>query len=136
MDIKYNEDKTKVTFRDWLHFGSQEDSRDLNETKRVLNVPSLAYWSTLKITRPSVIFLQGFATIFTNIESSIKDTAIGRGINSQYLKDFQSIYETLLKPAGISKANAKFIHEDVSFGMNYTDNFQYWVRAMRTTFTD
>lgn len=94
---------TKVKMKDWLHFDYHPDSRDLEESVSVLNVPSLGYWFTLKNSRDPIVFIEGFSLLFTNIEQSLIDTVLGQGISAQYLPDFQTTYLQLLQPAGISK---------------------------------
>ena len=37
--------------KDWLRFDTHPDSRDLNETFKIMSMPSLGYWYTLKNSR-------------------------------------------------------------------------------------
>jgi hypothetical protein len=56
-DIRYSDDDDKVTFKDWLYFHEYIDSRDIDEKVKVLNIPYLGYWFTLKKSRDPVILL-------------------------------------------------------------------------------
>lgn len=79
-----------VKMKDWLRFGLSEDSRDLEEKFKILNLPALGYWYTLKNSRDQLLFIEGFSLLFRSIEDSIINTVVGQGISSQYLKDFST----------------------------------------------
>lgn len=53
---------------DWLHFLNVEESRNLDEKVKVLNVGGLAYWYNLKISKPTIILQQGLALLFNTLE--------------------------------------------------------------------
>ena len=74
--------------KDWLHFDIHEDSRNMEEKIKIINLPSLGYWYSLKNSRESQVFIQGLSLLFTNIEDSLVETVIGQGIFSQYLSDY------------------------------------------------
>lgn len=57
----------KVKFVDWLHFDEHEDSRSLEESFNILNLPALGFWYTLKNSRDPIILIEGFALLFTSI---------------------------------------------------------------------
>lgn len=134
LDIKYKEDGNIVEMRDWLHFDVHEDSRNLEDKVKIINVPSLGYWYTLKNSRESQVFIQGFSLLFTNIENSIIETVIGQGIFSQFLSDEQATIKNLLEPAGISNENSHFVYEDPNYGLSSQDNIKYWVEASLNSF--
>lgn len=94
----------------------------------------MGYWYTLKNSRDALVFIEGFALLFSNIEDSIVDTVIGQGISAQYLTDYSTTYVQLLQPAGISAQNAHFLWSDDAYGFKDKNNLKYWVSAAKTSF--
>ena len=92
LNITYLENGKFVRMKDWLHYDVYKDSRNIDETVKPVNVPSLGYWYTLKNSRDALVFLQGFSLLFNNIETSLIDTVLGQGIKAQFLLDFSSTY--------------------------------------------
>ena len=114
---------------DWLHFGNYEDSRNLDEKVKILNIGSIGFWYTLKQSRDTLILLEGLSLLFSNIEASIIDQVLGQGVSSQYLSSWDVAFSELYSPAGISEENSMFLWEDLAYGMSDKNNLQYWVEA-------
>jgi hypothetical protein len=133
-DLKYSDDRDKVTFKDWLYFHNIQDSRDLEEKVKTLNVPYMGYWFTLKKSRDAVILLEALSVLFTNIEGSILETVRAQGVRSQYFTDFNTFNAQTMVPIGISLDRAHFLWEDPAFGFERGD-MNYWVVAAGSSFT-
>lgn len=88
--------------RDWLYFHYYNESRDLSQKVKVLNLGGLGYWNQLKASRETVILLQGLSLLFSNMEASLVNTVLGQGVSTQYLPDWDSANNALYSPAGIS----------------------------------
>ena len=71
--------------KDWLHFGLYEDSRNLDEKVKIINIGTVGFWYTLKQSRDTLILLEGLSLLFSNIEASIVNQVLGQGISAQYL---------------------------------------------------
>lgn len=78
--------------KDWLHFGDNEDSRNLNEKVKIMNIGPIGFWYTLKNSRDTLILLEGLSLLFSNIEASIINQVVGQGVSSQYLSTWDAAY--------------------------------------------
>jgi hypothetical protein len=135
VNIKYNDDMTKVKMKDWLHFSIHNDSRSFEQRCKILNAASLGFWYTLKNSRDQLIFIEGFALLYTSIMDSIVETVLGQGVSSQYLVDYKTAYLELFQPAGISVDNSLFLWNDTAYGFSNKDNLKFWVEAAMNSFS-
>ena len=56
-------------------------------------------------------------------------TLLATGINSQFLKDYDTAVKSFLIPAGVEKENFEFMWKDAIYGLENPENLALWVQA-------
>ncbi len=85
LNITYSEDGDIAKVTDYTHFHYMEESRNLEEKVKILNIGKLGYWYQLKLAEPPQLLQQGLATIFSTLEDSIVNTVYAQGMFAQFL---------------------------------------------------
>jgi hypothetical protein len=57
----------------------------------------------------------------------MKAQAIGKGVASQYLKDFSSLSNSLCTPMDLSYSGCHMLWEDPIFGLQDENHYKLWV---------
>ena len=93
----------------------------------MLNLGPLGYWKQCETVDISWVAIQGFGGLFFELNGSMKAQAIGKGVASQYLKDYSSLSSNLCIPMELSSEACLMLWADPTFGLQDENHYKLWV---------
>ena len=124
----YTSNKEYLDFDYWLYFEHLKNSRDVDEKFNVVNVGPLGFWMQLETAKLSAFAIQGLGGLFVEMNATIKAQAIGQGISSTFLPDFQH-FAGLCSDIGMNNYEKSILWNDTEYGLMDQDNYLPWVQA-------
>lgn len=119
----------EIQYKFWEYFLESQDNQ-LNTSDKIvsLNLGSLGVWYQAKNVPKYKMALQVFSNMILGLESELMKVILSQGIQT-FVKDQNSFYETVLKPARISKDFADSLWNDEIYGWKNWTTLRPWVEA-------